>query len=370
MLENKISFLHNNRLKNIKVFPKILFYCLFVTSIPIAGFTYQLHLRELDQKEVVEQRLLQSADTIATHIDTWIDKNLTQSRFVATLEPFRRMDAQAQVPILKAATENLEWVALTFVADLQGNAIARSDNQELYNYSDRKYFKEVVSGKQIGQQVLIGKLKPVPLHCFAIPIQKTSGQMTGVLTQCSTLQDISDQITRFKIGQTGYVFLIDDSNRLIAHGKQGHKLMTRLEDLSDHPSLHLEKRNVSTMHYEDNKNVVIVLPVGPNWKLILQQDYDEAFSSYLESRTYTILMGITSISLALLFSFLTSYNISAPIRKLTNIANAYSKGIFVKNVLDEGRKDEIGDLARAISRMSKAIQIAVGHLQKQKQKKE
>lgn len=120
------------------------------------------------------------------------------------------------------------------------------------------------------------------------------------------------------------------------------------------------------MYYEDNNNVVIVLPVGPNWKLILQQDYNEAFSSYLDSRQNTILIGITSISVALLISLLTSFYISGPIRKMKKIANAYSKGILVENVLDDGRKNEIGDLAKAISRISKAVQIAVGHFQKQK----
>jgi methyl-accepting chemotaxis protein len=210
--------------------------------------------------------------------------------------------------------------------------------------------------------MLIDNLKPAPTHCFAIPIKETSGQLTGVLTQCSTLLDISDHITKFQIGHTGYAFLVDDNNRLIAHGKQSSKL----ENFSDHPSLSIEKRKVTTTYYEGNKNVVIVLPVGPNWRLIIHQDYNEAFSSYLSSRKNTILMGIFILSLALLFCFLTSHNISAPIKKLTNIANAYGGGILVENVLDDGRKDEIGDLARAISRISKALQIAVGYLQKQK----
>jgi methyl-accepting chemotaxis protein len=349
-------------LKNIKIFPKVLFNCLLAALIPVSGFTYQFHLSQPNQKKIVEQRLLQSADTLATHIDDWIDKNLVQSRFVAMLEPFRQMDADAQIPILKATNENLESAHFTFVSDLQGNAIARSDNKALNNYSDQKYFREVVSGKEIGKQMLIDNLKPAPTHCFAIPIKETSGQLTGVLTQCSTLLDISDHITKFQIGHTGYAFLVDDNNRLIAHGKQSSKL----ENFSDHPSLSIEKRKVTTTYYEGNKNVVIVLPVGPNWRLIIHQDYNEAFSSYLSSRKNTILMGIFILSLALLFCFLTSHNISAPIKKLTNIANAYGGGILVENVLDDGRKDEIGDLARAISRISKALQIAVGYLQKQK----
>lgn len=364
MSQIKISFLQkiHNRLRDIKVFPKVLFFCLLITSIPIAGFTYQLHLRELEQKKSVEQQLLQYADTIATHVDTWVEKNILHARFIATLDPFIQMDAAAQIPLLKAATDNLEHASLSFVTDLQGNAIARSDNKPLRNYSDRKYFKDVVSGKEIGEQVLIGRLNPVPLHCFAIPIRKANEQMMGVFTQCFKLLDISDQVTKFKIGRSGFIFLIDDKNHLIAHGRERRKLISRLEDFSGHPSLNIEKRKVSII---DN-TAFVVLPVGLNWKLVLQQDYDEAFSNYLASKQNTVLMVITSISLTLLFSLLISHNISCPIKRLTDIANAHSKGMIVKNALDEDRKDEVGDLSRAISRMSKAIQIAVDHLQKQK----
>ena len=78
----------------------------------------------------------------------------------------------------------------------------------------------------MGQQVLIGKLAPVPLHCFAIPINKSKvgEQIVGIITQCSTLLSISDYIKSSSFSQLGYNFLVDNKKRLIATGDNKFKL--------------------------------------------------------------------------------------------------------------------------------------------------
>jgi methyl-accepting chemotaxis protein len=354
-------------LKNLKIFPKILLNCLLIAIIPLVGFLYQIYLNEADQRKVVEQRLLQSSEVIASQVDNWVDKNLRNSNFVASLDPFKNMEAEAQVPILRAAKENLEWVSLIFVKDLKGDAIARSDGKSLRNYSDREYFKQVVSGEEIGQQVLIGKVKPVPLHCFAIPIKNNSQQMAGVITQCSTLLAISDYITASKVGQTGFAFLVDDKKRLIAHGEQSGKLVGNLQDFGAHPSLNLQNGRVATLEHDRKDRVFVTRAVGPGWTLVVQQDYKEAYSNYLDAKFNAIILAIVTVIITLLLSFLISYNISTPIKKLTEITDSYSKGMFVENVVGEDRKDELGELAKATSRMAKTIQMAISRLRKQKQ---
>ncbi|MGH1484645.1 MAG: cache domain-containing sensor histidine kinase [Cellvibrionaceae bacterium] len=354
-------------LKNLKIFPKILLNCLLIAAIPLAGFIYQIYLNEADQRRVVEQRLLQSSEVIASQVDNWVDKNIRNSKFVASMEPFKSMDATAQLPVLKAAKENLEWVSLIFVKDLKGDAVARSDGKSLRNYSDREYFKQVIAGQDIGQQVLIGKVKPVPLHCFALPIKDFSQQMAGVITQCSTLLAISDYITRSKIGQTGYAFLVDDQKRLIAHGEQSGKLVGNLQDFGTHPSLDLQSKQVATLQHDGKDRVFVTRAVGANWTLVVQQDYKEAYGNYLDAKFNAIILAAVTVIITLLLSFLISYNISTPIKKLTEITDSYSKGMFVENVVGVDRKDELGDLAKATSRMAKTIQMAISRLRKQKQ---
>ncbi|MGH1439681.1 MAG: HAMP domain-containing protein [Cellvibrionaceae bacterium] len=352
--------------KNLNIFPKILLSCFLIAAIPLAGFIYQIYLNETDQRTVVEQRMTQFAEVIGGEVDNWVDKNIRNSNFLANMDEFKNMDAAGQVPVLKVAKENLEWVSLIFVKDLNGDAIARSDGKALRNYSDREYFKQVVTGQKIGQQVLIGKLKPVPLHCFAIPVERAIGQMVGVITQCSTLISISDYITSSRIGQTGFAFLVDDKKRLIAHGEESGKLVGNLQDFAIHPALNLADGSVETVKHDGKERVFVTRSVGPGWRLIVQQDYDEAYRNYLKAKSNALILAIITVVITLLLAFLISYSISSPVKKLTEIADAYSKGVFVDNVVGQDRNDEVGELAKAVSRMAKTIQMAISRLRKAK----
>jgi methyl-accepting chemotaxis protein len=355
-------------LKNFKIFPKIFLSCLLIVIVPLAGLFYQIDLNTSEQKAIVEQRLLQTSEIIAGEVDNWMDKNLRSSNFLASIDTFKNMDVGAQEPLLVAAKNNLEWASLIFVTDMNGDAVARSDGKTLKNYSDREYFQQVKSGKPLGQQVLIGKLKPIPLHCFAIPINNYTSQMAGVITQCSTLLSISNYISDTRIGSTGYAFLVDEKKRLIANGgiKSIGSLVGVLEDFSAHPALELADKEVVSLPHQGKNKVFVTRSVGSGWTLVVQQDYKEAYGSYLDARLNAKILSAVTLMITLLLSFLISYNIYAPIKKLTQVTDAFSKGLFVETVAGQDRKDELGDLAKAIARMAKTIQIAMTRLRKQK----
>ncbi len=150
------------------------------------------------------------------------------------------------MPLLIAAKESLDWGSLIFVKNLNGDAVARSDGKLLQNYSEREYFKQIMSGQKMGQQVLIGKSAPVPLHCLAVPINKNKvgEQMVGIITQCSTLLSISDYIKSSSFSQSGYTFLVDNKKRLIPTGDNTFKLAQNLQDFSSHPALNLKDNDL------------------------------------------------------------------------------------------------------------------------------
>lgn len=353
-------------LKHIKIFYKILLSCLFITAIPLAGFIYQITENGLEQKNTVEKSLLQSSNVISAEINGWVDKNLRNTQLLSNIDAFKDMDAEAQVPILKAAKENLEWVSLIFVKDPEGDAVARSDGKALRNYSDREYFQQVMDGQKIGQQVLIGKLQPVPLHCFAIPIEKQVDDTVGIITQCSSLVAISEYVTSTRIGYTGYAFLVDSKQRLIAHGEKKSELFANLQSFEDHPALQLPEKKVSILEHEGAKRVFVTLSVGPGWTLVVQQDYHEAYRNYLESKDNALILAAVTIVMVLLFAFLVSYNISSPIKQLTSAADLISKGQPYDEIVGQDRKDEVGDLAKAVSRLAKTIDIAIRRLRQMK----
>jgi hypothetical protein len=133
-----------------------------------------------------------------------------------------------------------------FCQKLKWRRSSKKDDRLLQNYSDSEYFKQILSGQKMGQQVLIGKLAPVPLHCLAVPINKSKvgEQIVGIITRCSTLLSISDYIKSSSFSQSGYTFLVDNKKRLIPTGDNTFKLAQNLQDFSSHPALNLKDNDL------------------------------------------------------------------------------------------------------------------------------
>jgi methyl-accepting chemotaxis protein len=81
-----------------------------------------------------------------------------------------------------------------------------------------------------------------------------------------------------------------------------------------------------------------------------------------------LILIISSVLITLVLSFMVSKNISSPIKKLTTLANNLSKGRLGGDFSGKDRKDEVGELSRAIARMAKTIEMAIRRLQKLKEK--
>lgn len=344
----------------INMLTKTLLVMLLVASIALAGMFYQWYLLGKKQPEIIEKTLVKTSQLLVSEIDNWVDKNFRIAIMLTNMAGVKAMDPVKQVPALIAATEALEWASIIFIADTNGDAIARSDGKRLRNYSDRDYVKQILSGKDIGQQVLIGKAKPIPLQCFAVPIKNPD--LVGLLTQCSILTDIAKIVIDQRIGSTGIAFLVDGEDRLIAHGNV-KELTAKLQDFSGHPALReAADQSVNIIEVDGVERVFVVSHVGLDWKLVVQQDYTEAYSDYLEIKQLFQYIIMATIVLILIVAFLYSVHVSRPIKQLTNVANNFSKGHFGDPVEYTERKDEFGELAKSIERIGVSIRLALKRL--------
>ncbi len=102
--------------------------------------------------------------------------------------------------------------------------------------------------------------------------------------------------------------------------------------------------------------------VGPDWTLVIQQDYTEACANFLNSKSNGLLFIVFTMLITLILSFIVSKNISSPIKKLTMVADSLSKGRPTGKVSDKYSKDEVGELSGAIVRMAKTIKVAIRRL--------
>lgn len=180
-----------------------------------------------------------------------------------------------------------------------------------------------------------------------------------------TLEDLSKSITKTRIGETGFALLLDEQNRLIAHGRG--EVTSELQDFSAHPALKRSGRpdpDSFVFVEADKKIVAFSQKTNLGWTLIVQQDYREAYAAADAAQRNAILLLIATLIAVVAIAYLLAHRLSAPIRNLTAIADEISRGNLGAEISECGRSDEIGALARAIQRMGVSLQMAFDRLRK------
>ena len=349
------------------IFPKILVVMVLVSIIPLAFNWYTSNLNNTDRiSDNVDQRLQDTATALGTFVDGWMEMNIRMLKQNSSLTSIRSMDSAIQKPVLESIVQEYNWNYLAFTVDTDGQNISRSDNKALKDYSDRNYVKQVIAGRDLGQQVLIGKTSGKPALVLASALKNSGERAIGVLAIAMTLTDISEKIASSRIEQTGFAFLIDEFGKVIAHPNEAYT--NKREDFSTHPAyLKLNPGQQTRVTFIENGKRVIsmVTPIKQGWSLIVQQDYAEAFAEIEKSNRQAMIIFIATLVLALLVAFFVSRRLANPIRRLTLVSDEISRGTFTTEVSDTHRKDELGDLARAVERLGISVRLATERLLKQ-----
>lgn len=351
--------------RKFSIFHKMLAAMLLVALVPLLTIWYVNYRGSIAHISAsVDQRLSGISDRLVTHVNDWVGMNEKTLRQNAALRDVASMDAARQVPILKTVLNEYGWSYLVFTIRPDGKNIARSDDKELIDYSDRIYFKQVIDGAPLGKQVVLSKTTGKPALILAVPIYGAANNVvTGVMAMGMAIGEISEQVTNSRIGNTGYAFLLDESGKVVAHQKQEYA--SNAVDFSGHPAF-LGRDNEThkqVVFEEDGRKVIAYAQrTQQGWTMVAQQDYDEAFAAISTANRQGLVLLITTLLAAIAIAYLVSQRLAQPIRNLTHIADEISRGKLGATIVEINRGDEIGALAAAIERMSVSIKMALERL--------
>lgn len=347
---------------------KVLLMLLLVALVPLISIwfvSYQSISNLTNEK--VNQELAAINNDLITLVDGWVDMNQRMLLQNASLNEMQSMQPKLQNQALKTITKYYDWAYLAFTVDLKGNNIGRSDGKKTKYYGDRAYFKQVIDKKQFGKQLLIGKTSGKPAMVLSTGIFDDNGKLKGVLAQAMTLTELSGKIVNNQIGETGFTFLVDEKNEVIAHPDAD---MTRSRvDLSKHQALIALKHGQSTTIFENSNGDKVVSVAKKNaqgWTMVSQQSYAEAYQLIKAENQKALYLLIATLIVIALVAIFVSRRLTAPIRELTEVADKYSQGQLDLKISGLDRSDEIGQLSQAIERLGTSIRMAITRLQKKK----
>jgi GAF domain-containing protein/HAMP domain-containing protein len=308
--------------------------------------------------------LAENNDALATNVSMWLDLYARTLHEMSMLPDIVSMEADSQRPtlqIIAAAHPNLFLVQTT---NLEGFNIARNDDSELKDYYDRDWFLGAKSGAPVTIEALISRTTGKPALNLATPIRNESGQIIGVASIVSQLDEISREVLKIEEGH-GITYIVDADNRVVAHPDPTYTA-EELRDLSAYPPVAaLRTGETGLITFTDEGGEVwraYVSTLDNGWGIIAQQPEAELLAPVKKFQNTAILVIAAGIALLLALAWFTIRRTLQPIGTLTDTVSAIAAGDLNRMAEVKGQ-DEIGILASTFNTMTGRLRDLISSLE-------
>ncbi len=280
---------------------------------------------------------------------------------------------------------------LTYKINDQGEILGliKQENESSYDPRQRPWYQEAVkAGKPKWSSIYRTKFDQQLVIAASQPLYNKSGDLLGVLTNNTSLNQLSIFLDSLKIGKTGEAFIINRKGLLIAdsiepnlehdHNDDIYLLKSAIESdniyvkqvtqfiLSQYPKL--AKINNSA-EYElkiNNKNILLeVLPhknyQGIDWLIIIMIPESD-FLDLIKKNTLTVIvLSLITLIMVIMSGLITSYLIIKPIIKLKTASQKIAEGELNQRIPSPNIQ-ELDTLAQGFNHMSEMLTVSFNNL--------
>ncbi|MEJ2207752.1 MAG: cache domain-containing protein, partial [Anaerolineae bacterium] len=324
----------------------------------------------LQTSKVLEQKANEQLEatnrSLAANLEVWLDLNLQSLQTLATLPDIVSMDPERQKPILEAMAASHPHMYLVSTTDMKGMNVARSDDEAPKDYHDRLWHIGARNGAAVTYQTLIGRTSGQPALVISVPIRRNLGTIVGVAMFASDLDNIGQEVQATRVGETGYAYVVDGLNQVVAHPIPEYA--AEFVDLDYYPPVfEMRAGHEGLLTFVDEEGVAwraSVTELDNGWGVLVQQQEDELLATVAGMREISwVVVSVGGLLMAGLTLLIVRQTVQ-PIRSLTDTATAIAAGDLGRLAAVES-EDEVGALARAFNSMTHQLRDLIGSLEQQ-----
>lgn len=263
-----------------------------------------------------------------------------------------------------------EIVDVIYFANDKGKIVlSSSDKNPNIDISDRAYYKQVMKGEVVVSDVLVSKDTGNALIVIAYPVYGTNKQVIGTVFSAVGFDSLLGYIKSVKIGETGYVYMIDKQGTFLYHPVAEKMFVESLLD-TDSESLKVyanemvsQEKTMGNYTYEGREKFSASKKVE-DWTVVTSIDVKDYMSPIYALRRTTIFIVIASIFIAMVITVIVTGGITKTVATLAEHADILAKGNFTTKLNDKmfKSKDELGTLARSFNVMQQDISKLIGEV--------
>ena len=186
------------------------------------------------------------------------------------------------------------------------------------------------------------------------PVLNEIGEFKGVLALDLDFNRLQNVVKSVKIGKTGYAFLIDHNENLLAYPEAGEifKPLKHLEMKKVIENLKRGEQRWAVYFTRDGDQLISYAPIEVmKWSVVVTAPLSEFMGRINQIKVNSGLVMLISMGIATFGILIIARSLSRPIKKLVSHTRMVSSGKF-DHQMNVSSLDEIGDLTQSFNEMT------------------
>lgn len=361
-------------IKSIQAIITIYFSCLIIIIVAIIGilsyyvtgntvknnsgeYVYQL----VEQVNYNIEYYLKNVEYIADNLQ--YNKDI-QEFFLSKNHKDKKTEAMIQEQLNAIVNARTDISSIMLVAN-GGSVILNNSNYKLkdnIDFNEYLWYTQALTNNELifsgshVQNLLVGKYDWV-VSCSTLLKSPNEKQYMGVMLIDINYNLIDDMVSKIKLGEKGYVFIIAPDGDIVYHPKQ--QLLyndIKTEDIS--LILNSEDGNKTVTEDGVKKQYTIVTSKYSGWKLVgvVYMKDIASYEPYL--KRFFVIVSILAVFVAVIFAIILSANMLHPIKEILVSMNKFKEG-DLDATIDIKQDNEISEIAKAFNLMTIRIKTLV-----------
>lgn len=341
---------------------------ILLIAVPLVAAIVVALITRADQviEAQANDELIDHTKTVTTTVDNWLELHGNAIHELASLPDIRSMDPARQRPALVAMANAYPNLFLVHTLDRNGINLARNDDEAPKDYHDRRWFQEAQAGAPFAAEVVISRTIGKPVLAMSTPIRDASGRIVGVAGIVTRLDKLSESVISTQLGASGYVFIVDEQYRLVAHPDPNFTGGDTLIDYSNYPSVGLMRQGQTglvTFTDESGRQWrANLIRMDNGWGVIGQIPEAEFQAPLRQFQRISAVIATLGLSLLLALAWLSIQQTLRPVGSLTETVQAIAAGDLAREAVVSS-EDEIGVLARSFNHMTARLRDLIANLE-------
>lgn len=359
-------------------------------------FTF-LKNQEIDKHSASAEILIEKTNKALMQ---WIDSQISIAKIIAAnpqiidicLNPLNeeaRQTAQLYLSDMHARFKNNENIPIALKLD-NDESLDLNINGRKIEITNGNFIIDTVKGKTIGKcgpdfsyippifeqdkeyfisEVYPSILQGAPIFVISVPV-KIDSKVLGAVVVAPRMDYFTDMfIEDAKLGNTGYLFMIDDRGTFISHPEKEYILKNETNNSAANIIQNIKAgENSFVTYYDDIKKIYSVARftsddynILHNWYIVSTRNYKEILS-HAYKMMIIIVLCIIILSLFITFIVLNLARriITNPLNRLKKATDNIANGYLTDDIAPEKTENEIASLNRAIHNMTLNLRSQTG----------